>query len=436
MKNLMLADTLFRRSIPAFLIGAALLLQGCDGSPQGGAPLPGVTYMQVEPQTVTLTTELPGRVSAYMISEVRPQVSGIIQQRLFVEGSDVKQGDVLYQIDPSLYQAAYDNARASLMRAEANEIAAKLLAERYEKVVKVNAVSKQDYDNAVAAYRQAEAEVHAAKAALDTAEINLAYTKVTAPVSGRIGRSTITPGALVTQNQPAPLATIQQLDKMYVDVTQSSTEMLRLRQALEGGQLTRSGDGALATLLLENGNVYTTRKPVMDEKTGEQAVDENGRPVFRHEPVVGQLKFSEATVEQSTGVVIIRAEFSNPDNILLPGMYARAIVEEGVDDSAILIPRMAVERNNRGQPFIRVLNRNASAPAGEFDIETRTIEVDRQIKNDWFVRGGLQKGEFLMLQGSMLLRGATKVQGTLDPAYGGQNAAKDQTPVPAEADKQ
>lgn len=398
---------------------ALLFLPGCDKQQAPQSQLPAVTFMQVSTKTVTLTSELSGRTSPFMISEVRPQVSGIIQQRLFVEGSDVKQGEVLYQIDPSLYQAAFDNAKATLQKAEANEVAARLLAERYQKVVRVSAVSKQEFDNAVAAHGQAKAEVAAARAALDTARINLEYTRVTSPVSGRIGRSTVTPGALVTQNQANPLATVQQLDPMYVDVTQSSTDLLRLRRAFESGALRSSGEAAMqVSLILEDGTTYVSRVPRKDPATGEPLRDANGRELFDLAPVIGTLKFSEVTVEQSTGVVTIRAVFPNPEGTLLPGMYVRAILEEGVSENAILIPQKTVIRNNRGLPVVQVLFKDETNKdqEGVYSLEARTITVDRSIDNQWLVTNGLKEGELIVLEGLTKVQAGKPVNGVPEGA--------------------
>ncbi|MDR2488855.1 MAG: efflux RND transporter periplasmic adaptor subunit [Desulfovibrio sp.] len=393
---------------------AALLLTACDNKTDPYTNIPTVTYMQSSPKSVTLTTELPGRTSAFMISEVRPQVSGIILERLFVEGSDVKQGDVLYQIDPALYQAAYDNAKATLMKVEANAVAAGLLAERYRQVVKVNAVSKQEYDNAEAAYGQAQAEVAAAKAALDTAAINLAYTRVKAPVSGRIGRSSVTSGALVTQNQPNALAIIQQIDTVYVDVTQSSTEMLRLKKAFSSGALKSSGETALkASLILEDGAPYQQRIIQKDPVSGKGMTDETGNPVYTLEPVTGSLKFSEATVEQSTGAVAIRAVFPNPEGLLLPGMYVRTLLEEGVNDKAFLLPQKTVVRNSRGLPVVQVLTKNATLTDQEevYNVTPRILELDRVIDNEWLVTGGIREGDKVVLEGLQKIRPGMPVRG-------------------------
>ncbi len=402
----------FTWKLPTLLVffGMAIVLSACDkAAPQQGG-MPAVTYLSVTTQSITLTTELAGRTSAYMISDVRPQVSGIIQERLFIEGSDVKQGEVLYQIDPSLYQAAFDNAKATLKKAEANAVAARLLAERYRKIVKVNAVSKQEYDNAVASQGQADAEVAAAKAALDTARINLNYTKVTAPVSGRIGRSSVTPGALVTQNQADALATVQQLDPIYVDVTQSSTDLLRLKRAFASGALKSSGEAALQVRLkLEDGTMYTHRQAQTNPAKGEEGL--------KSVPIMGTLKFSEVSVDQSTGMVTIRALFPNPDGTLLPGMYVHAVLEEGVKEDAILLPQKAVIRNNRGLPVAHVLSKNATLQSqeGVYNTSPRTLTVDRAINNHWLVTGGLAAGDLVILEGLQRIRPGAPVKAEQDP---------------------
>lgn len=406
---------MFKR-FPLFLplLAIALSLPGCNEGKAPQAGLTSVSYMEITAHPVTLTTELSGRTSAFMVSEVRPQVSGIIQQRLFVEGTEVKEGDVLYQIDPAVYQAAYDNAKAALMKAEANEVAAKLLAGRYQRIVQVSAVSRQEYDNAVAAHGQAKADVAAARAALDSARINLEYTKVTAPISGRIDRSMVTPGALAIQNQSMALATVQQLDPMYVDVTQSSSELLRLRRAFQSGALQSSGESAMqVTLMLEDGSVYTTRKPKINPETGERMTDAQGNGLYEDSPVVGLLKFSEVTVEQSTGVVTIRAVFPNPDGTLLPGMYVRAILEEGVSEKAILIPQKAVVRNNRGLPVVQKLTKNATIQdqEGVFNLTSQVITVERSLDNHWLVTKGLQEGDLIMVEGLVRARPGMTVKG-------------------------
>jgi membrane fusion protein, multidrug efflux system len=346
------------------------------GSPPPSTP-PEVGVVVVKPQSITLTTELSGRTSPHLIAEVRPQVGGIIQKRLFVEGSDVQAGQVLYQIDPATYRAAFASARAALARAEANLIPARLKAERFRDLVKIKAVSQQDYDDAYAALKQTEADVAASKAAVETARINLAYTRVTAPISGRIGRSTVTNGALVTASQPAALATIQQLSSMYVDVTQSSAESLKLKQNLASGLLKNDGAAqARVKLLLENGSTY---------------------------PLPGILKFSEVTVDQSTGSITLRAIFPNPKQVLLPGMFVRAIVEEGVNDQAILVPQRGVTRDPAGNPLVMVVG------AGD-KVEQRVIKVARTVGDSWLVTEGLKTGDRVILEGTQRAKPGTPVK--------------------------
>ncbi len=347
-------------------------LTSCGDDNAHQAPPMAVSFIETKARPVTITTQLPGRTSAFQVSDVRPQVGGIIKERLFKEGSDVKAGDALYQIDPALYQAAYDNAKADLMRAEATAKSARALAERYAKLIRVDGISKQEYDDAIASDGQARAGVASAKAALETARINLDYTKVTAPVSGRIGRSSVTPGALVTANQATSLATIQQMDKMYADVTKSSAEILRLRKALAAGKLTSSGKDSLkVSLLLEDGSTYA------------------------HE---GILQFSEVTVEESTGAVTVRAIFPNPEGLLLPNMYVRAVVEEGVDDNAILIPQKCEFKDTRGLSHIKVL-RKSSEGDNKYTVEFRQITIDRAMGNQWVVTDGLKPGELVVIEG-------------------------------------
>ena len=351
--------------VGSLLIG--LISGGCDRQKaQSPPPIAEVSVVTLKLQRVMLTTELPGRTSAYLIAEVRPQVGGIIQKRLFTEGSDVKEGEVLYQIDPAVYQATYNSAKAALAKAEANLIPIRLKAGRYAELVKINAVSQQDYDDASAALKQAEADVEAGKAAVETARINLAYTRVTAPISGRIGRSSVTNGALVTASQPAALATIQQLSPIYVDVTQSSAELLRLQQNLASGLLkSNSSAQARVRLLLEDGSPY---------------------------PLPGTLKFSEVTVDQSTGSITLRAIFPNPKHTLLPGMFVRAILEEGVNEHAILVPQQGVTRNPAGNAMVMVVG-------SEEKVEPRVIKVVRTVGDNWLVSEGLKAGDRVILEG-------------------------------------
>ncbi len=377
--------------------GAFVLLPGCSGGESGNeAPPATVRYMTVTEQQVTLTRELPGRVSAFMVSDVRPQVGGIIQERLFDEGAEVEAGQVLYQIDPALFQAAYNNAQAELARVEANEVSARLLAQRYGQIVQSDAVSKQENDDAQAAYRHARASVAAAREALETARINLDYTKVTAPVSGTIGRSFVTPGALVTAHQPQPLATIQQLDHVYVDVTRPSAELLQWKRALEQGQLKSSGPNSVKVkLILEDGTPYARNDAAA--AAGEQA-----------DWIEGDLLFSDVTIDQSTGVVTVRARFENNNRTLLPGMYVRAVLEEGVLEKAILVPQKVVFRDPRGNPQVRVLTKTNPAPedkdakplgADEYYTAVRPVVIERDVNNNWLISSGLQAGDLVLVDG-------------------------------------
>lgn len=364
----------------AGLLAVGIMMAGCGkknaAAPPASGP-PEVGVIVVKPERVALTTELPGRTSPLLIAEVRPQVSGIIQKRLFVEGSDVKAGQVLYQIDPATYQAAFASAKAALARAEANLIPARLKEERFRDLVKIKAVSQQDYDDANAALKQAEADVASAKAAVETARINLAYTKVAAPISGRIGRSAVTDGALVTANQSAALATVQQISPMYVDVTQSSAELLKLKQNLASGVMKDNSAGqAKVKLLLEDGSPY---------------------------PLAGTLKFSEVTVDQSTGSITLRAVFPNPKQTLLPGMFVRAIVEEGVSDQAMLVPQRGVTRNPQGEAMVLVVG-------AEEKVEPRIIKVVRTVGENWLVSDGLKAGDRVILEGIQKARPGTQVK--------------------------
>lgn len=364
----------------AGLLSVGMMVAGCGkksptAPPPSGPPEVGV--VTVQPQRVELTTELPGRTSPHLIAEVRPQVGGIIQKRLFTEGSDVKAGQVLYQIDPSTYQAAFASAKAAQARAEANLIPARLKEQRFRDLVKIKAVSQQDYDDANAALKQAEADVASASAAVETARINLAYTKVTAPISGRIGRSTVTDGALVTANQPTALATVQQLSSMYVDVTQSSAELLKLKQNMASGLLKNSGAAqAQVKLLLEDGTPY---------------------------PLTGTLKFSEVTVDQSTGSITLRAVFPNPKQILLPGMFVRAVVEEGVSEQAILVPQRGVSRNPQGEATALVVG-------AEEKVEPRVVTVARTVGDNWLVKDGLKAGDRVIVEGIQRAKPGTTVK--------------------------
>ncbi len=369
-----------RLILSALLLVTTLIAVGCAKKeavkPQGGPPEVGVITVQLQP--VTLTTELSGRTSAHLTAEVRPQVGGIIKKRLFVEGSDVKAGDLLYQIEPASYEAALASAKANQAKAEATLGSVRLKAERYRDLVKIKAVSQQDNDDAQAALKLAEAEVASAKAAVDTARINLSYTRITAPISGRISRSTVTEGALVTANQASALSTIQQLSTMFVDVTQSNAEMLRLKQNLASGLLKKDKGASQARvkLILEDGSSY---------------------------PLPGTLKFSEVTVDQSTGSITLRAIFPNPKQVLLPGMFVRAVLEEGVNDQAILVPQRGVTRNPNGEAMVMLVG-------AEEKVEPRIIKVARTVGDNWLVSEGLKTGERIILEGIQKARPGTPVK--------------------------
>ena len=370
----------FGVTLLAGLLGC-LSLMGCKDE-KTGAQAPTVPAVEVAveivtPQKVLYTTELAGRTSGFQIAEVRPQVSGIIQKRFFEEGADVKAGDVLYQIDPATYQANLDSAKANLARAEANVAPARLKMQRFKDLVNISAVSKQEFEDAEAAYKQALADVGVNKAAVENARIRLAYTKVTSPISGRSGRSLVTPGALVTENQSSPLTTVQQLDPVYVDVTQSSTEVLRLKRSLEDGTLQRADqEHAAVRLLLEDGSEYG---------------------------LTGTLQFADVSVDESTGMVTLRAIFPNPKQELLPGMYVRAILNEGVDDQAILLPQRALLRDAKGNPTTYVVN-------AENRVEIRPLKVGRTQGNSWVVLDGLKAGDKVIVEGLQKIRPGSPVR--------------------------
>ncbi len=371
------------RSFPvaALPLGAVLAMAALSaacgkppaGPPQGPAEVGVVT---VAPEKVVLTTELPGRTSPYLVAEVRPQVNGILRERKFEEGSDVKAGDLLYQIDPAPYQAAFEQAKASLAMAEANVPAARSRAERMKGLVAIHAVGQQDYDDAVAALQQAEASVAAAKAAVESARINLSYTPIRAPISGRTGRSSVTVGALVTAYQPVPLATVQQLDPIYVDVAQSSAELLRLSKSFKGGALTRDASWSRVKLILEDGTPY---------------------------PREGKLKFREVTVDPATGSVTLRMVFPNPDHVLLPGMYVRAVVEEGVLSDALLVPQQGVARTPKGEPYALVAGKDGK-------VEQRMLTVGRAMGDRWLVTAGLAEGDQVIVDGTQRVRPGADVK--------------------------
>lgn len=373
------------------MFSGSLLLTGCnDGNEQKGqqsAPEVGVVTLKAEPLNVT--TELPGRTSAYRIAEVRPQVGGIILKRNFVEGSDIQAGSSLYQIDPATYQAAYDSARGDLAKAEAAANIAHLTVNRYKTLVGTKYISQQEYDTAVADARQADAAVTAAKAAVETARINLAYTKVTSPISGRIGKSSVTEGALVTSNQANALATVQQLDPIYVDVTQSSNDFLRLKEELANGTLEQEGGKAKAELVLKNGQVYAQK---------------------------GSLEFSDVTVDESTGSITIRAVFPNPKGDLLPGMFVRARLDEGIKNNALLVPQQGVTRNPRGEATVMLVG-------ADNKVENRTVTAAQAIGDKWLVTDGLKSGDKVIVTGLQKVRPGVQVK--VEEASAGNASTKD-----------
>jgi len=361
------------------LFAAPMVWSGCDrdkGRQAGSPPVPQVGTITIEPQPVELTTELPGRTSAYQVADIRPQVNGIIQKRLFKEGSDVKTGQQLYQIDPALFQVKHNSAKASLAKAQANLPSIQSRAERYRELIADRAVSQQDVDDAAAALEQAKADIAYWQAAVEAARIDLDYTSVNAPFSGRIGRSHIKTGSLVTAYQPQALATLQQLDPIYVDVVQSSAELLRLRRNLETGLL--SSEAA-------------SRKKV-------RIVLEDGTPY----PLEGTLQFSDVTVDPTTGSYSLRIIVPNPDHILLPGMFVRAIVTEGISRQALLAPQQGVSRTPKGEPVALVVDPDNT-------VQQRLLTLDRAIDDQWLVASGLSAGDQLIVEGMLNARPGAKV---------------------------
>ncbi len=389
------------------LLSAFFLMAGCERSAPSTASPPQVDYIRINTVSIPLTKELSGRANAYVVAEVRPQVSGIIQARLFTEGDDVKAGDTLYQIDPALYRAARQRAEASVKETQANLEVLRLTEKRYAGIVDRNAISRQQYDDTVAARKQAEARLALAEAERETATINLNYTRVTSPVDGRIGRSSVTPGALVTQNQAEALATVQQIDPLYVDITESSVDYLRWKEDLRDGNLHLDDDALRVTLILDNDRPYVRRVALRDA---------GGNIRYETEPVVGSLEFEGITVDRSTGMLGLRAVFPNPDHLLLPGMYVRAVLNEGVRHNAILVPKRAVFRNNRGEAVAQILMRRDSAGAEAlYDIETRIVVINRSIGNYWLIDSGLADGDLLMVEGFSKVRAGQPVTAEENP---------------------
>ena len=378
-----------RLAMTLALVGS---LTGCDGKNSSGPAPPAATLAEVSvvtlhPKSVVITTELPGRTTASLTAEVRPQVNGIIQTRLFKEGGEVKAGEALYQLDPASYQASYESAAATLQKADAAVPNAQAKVDRYQGLVKQNAVSKQDLDDANATLAQARADVASAKASIETARINLDYTKITAPISGWIDKSSLTPGALVTASQTTALTTIRTLDPINVDVTQSSTNLLNWRQAVREGRIKLGGPDVSVKLKLENGATYSH---------------------------TGKLAFVESNVSQTTGTFTVRAEFPNPDRLLLPGMYVRAVIEEGVAQNSFLVPQRAVTHNAKGEATAMFVTQQGK-------VEQRVLTVDRSIGNGWLTSSGIQDGDRIIVEGTLLVRPGQAVTGievTIDDSTG------------------
>jgi len=369
-------------AVGAVLLVAALAgcgqstAQGAGGPAGGGMPPAEVGVIAVAPQAVGLATELPGRLEASRVAQVRARAAGILQKRMFVEGSDVKAGQVLFKIDSAPYQASAASAQATLARAQANLVQASAQAERYKPLAEANAISKLDYINAVGAQKQAEADVASGKAALQTANINLGYASVTSPISGRIGRALVTEGALVGQGEVTQLATVQQINPMYVNFTQSTTDVLRLRKAVESGQFKRAGgDGASVKVVLEDGSVYGS---------------------------AGKLLFSDLTVDSTTGQITLRAEVPNPNGVLLPGMYVRVRLEEARSENGLVVPQQAVTRGTSGDTVMVVGADGKVAP--------RPVKIGAAVNGQWVVLDGLKPGEQVMVDGFQKLRGSAPVK--------------------------
>ena len=365
------------RAVLCMLLSLMLLAceEGGKGAPGSSGPRE-VVIIKLEPRREVYTTALAGRIASFQVAEVRPQVGGILQQRLFTEGADVKAGQALYQIDPATYEAALDSAQAALMKAEANVTPARLKAERFRELLAIKAVSKQEYDDAQAAFKQAEADVAVNRAAVKTARINLESTKVRSPISGRIGKSAFTPGALVTANQAQALTSVRQLDPVYVDITQSSQDLLRLRAQFTNGELRSAAEEAPVRLKLENGAMY---------------------------PHEGRLQFTDVSVDESTGMVSLRALFPNPEHILLPGMYVRAVIAEGVDENALLVPQRALRRDPKGQASVLLVD-------GGGKVDVRLVDVGRTVGDSWQVLSGLKPGDRVIVEGGQNVRPGMSVK--------------------------
>ncbi|WP_332671644.1 efflux RND transporter periplasmic adaptor subunit [Aromatoleum sp.] len=382
----------------AIVASASFFLAACGSDAEKGGPAapppPKVSVLTLASRPVTLSTELAGRTAPYVVAEVRPQVRGIVKERLFEEGARVKAGQTLYRIDSATYEADLESAKAGLAKAEANVATVRLKAQRFDELVGINAVSRQARDDATAALKQAEADIATAKASVKAAQINVDYTRVSAPISGQAGRSSVTPGALVTANQQAAMVTVQQLDPIYVDIQRASTELLALRRDFAAGRLKRAeGDKARVKLTLEDRTEY---------------------------PLEGTLQFAETTVDPGTGNVTLRAVFPNPNHMLLPGMYVNAVLEEGVSEHAILAPQAAVMRDPKGNATALVLGDDGK-------VQQRQLKVERAVGDQWLVTDGLAAGDRLILDGLQKLRPGMTAE-VAEPA------AKVATVPPAPAD--
>lgn len=357
------------KSVGVVLI-AVSLLSACGDKAAPPAQLPEAAYVTIAPETRAVENELPGRLESYRTAEVRARVPGIVLKRTFEEGAFVKQGQVLFRIDPRSYQASVQNAKAALSRAEANKVQADLKLKRYKPLVEINAISKQEYDDAIAAAKQASADVESAKATLINNKLDLEYATVTAPISGRIGRAMVTEGALVGQNETTLLATIQQINPIYLNLTQSSAELLKLRQMMQSGMLTGTEKKGLdVTMVMEDGSIY---------------------------PKTGKLLFSDISVDPTTGELALRALFPNPDNMLLPGMFVRARLQQAIDKNAITVPQQAVTHSNDGSSVMVINSENKA--------EVRSVKTGAAVGNRWVVLEGLQPGDKVIVEGLQKVR--------------------------------
>lgn len=365
------------------VIPVLLALVGCGQEPQFNPGMPQVSTITVEPQRAAVLAELPGRVDAVRDAQIRARVTGIVQKITFQQGADVKENQPLFKIDPASYKAAYDQAAAQLKQAQADLFSAKQLADRYTSLVKANAVSKQEYDNAIAAYRQADAAVAAAKANLQNASINLGYTNVTSPIAGRIGRALVTEGALVEASSATQMAAVQQLDPVYIDFTQTTTDLAALRRAFASGQLQQVGQNAAkAVVVLEDGS-------------------EHAHP--------GKLLFTGITVDPTTGQVNLRAEVPNPEHTLLPGMFVRVRLDQGINEQALLVPQQALQRTADGLQSLMVVRTNKEGPP---TVDALPVTAGTLIDNQWMITSGLKAGDVVVVEGFQKIRPGTPVKAT------------------------